>query len=228
MPAGGSEPDGLEERARVNRSLLLLGALSVTAFPEPVRAQSSAPYFYMQIGDYPADALAAHQEGDVPIVLHIRRDGTIQDCSVESGPRLLRRASCAVVAQRGLFRPEAKEGGPAVRAVRAVATWKIPTAPQVSDFGGATPISAPQWITDGDYPLEALRRGQQGAVDIAFDIGENGRATACTILKSSGSVPLDRTTCGLIEQRAAFLPAVDSSGTVRATKGRTRFTWRLP
>jgi TonB family protein len=209
-----------------------LGFLALAAaLPATIAAATGAmspPWFAMQMADYPADALAARQEGDVPITLHIRADGTIESCAVDSGPKLLRRASCAIVAARGLFGPSTdKHGTPVAKIIKAIARWSIPTVPPVADFGGATPISQTSWFTPADYPYAALKAGQSGVVDIAFEINENGRVTSCTIVKSSRSSTLDSTTCDLFKARAGFLAAVDETGAPRATRGHDRFHWTM-
>lgn len=83
------------------------------------------------------------------------------------------------------------------------------------------------WIGAVDYPSDALRKGQQGNVIVAFDITVAGRATNCVVESSSGSPSLDRVPCRLLERNARFKPASDGSGP-KATKGRYSVAFRLP
>jgi protein TonB len=74
----------------------------------------------------------------------------------------------------------------------------------------------PRWksgrIDRRDYPDDASRARRTGSVTTRLDIAPDGRVTGCTIIRSSGTPSLDRTTCRLIEQRFRFEPARDSAG----------------
>jgi periplasmic protein TonB len=83
-------------------------------------------------------------------------------------------------------------------------------------------------ISDEDYPAAARAAGEQGFVDFNLDIGANGRVTACTVTRSSGSAALDLTTCRLMRSRARFTPAVDSNGTPVADRISGKIGWKLP
>lgn len=91
------------------------------------------------------------------------------------------------------------------------------------------PIGNPaNWFSSDDYPKAALRAGAQGAVSVELLIGSDGRAEACEITRSSGSVLLDRATCRLAVRHGRFLPAKDADG--QAVEGRytlPRVIWRL-
>lgn len=77
---------------------------------------------------------------------------------------------------------------------------------------GPVPIDPASWITHEDYPADALEQGLFGTVEVAFTVDAVGRATACTTIKSSGSVQLDELTCAAMIARARFQPARDASG----------------
>ncbi len=83
-------------------------------------------------------------------------------------------------------------------------------------------------FTDQDYPAEALAAREQGAVGFTLDIGPNGRVTACTVTRSSGSSALDVTTCGLMQSRARFTPATDAGGGAVPDRMSGRIVWVLP
>jgi len=79
--------------------------------------------------------------------------------------------------------------------------------------GVATRPSVVRGITNRDYPDEVSRfwpRG--GAVFIAVRVLPNGRATDCKINRSIGIPAIDQWTCKLVEERAVFRPATDTSG----------------
>ena len=67
-------------------------------------------------------------------------------------------------------------------------------------------------ISDRDYPRGAVDDHSSGRVSVIYTIEADGRATNCTITRSSGSQELDETTCRLIEQRFVFEPSRDRSG----------------
>jgi TonB family protein len=99
--------------------------------------------------------------------------------------------------------------------------------PRVREYGGATPKNEDRWLGASDYPSDALRKGQQGNVIVAFDITVDGRAKNCVVEASSGSPSLDGVPCRLIERNARFEPASSESGPV-ATKGRYSVAFWLP
>jgi len=79
--------------------------------------------------------------------------------------------------------------------------------------GVATRLAVVRGITNRDYPPEVARfwpRG--GAVFIAVRVLPNGRATDCKINRSIGIPAIDQWTCKLVEERAVFRPATDTSG----------------
>lgn len=80
-----------------------------------------------------------------------------------------------------------------------------------------------------DYPSRALRNEEQGTVRARLTIDSRGRVSGCTITQSSGSAELDSTTCRLLERRARFDPATDSSGNkVEGSYTTPPITWRIP
>lgn len=92
-----------------------------------------------------------------------------------------------------------------------------------------TPRGSPQaWITNDDYPANALRAEQQGTVKFRLDVDATGRVTECTITESSGSDSLDSTACSLLKRRARFTPARDAKGNGVPSSFSSRFRWELP
>lgn len=67
-------------------------------------------------------------------------------------------------------------------------------------------------IYEEDYPREAIRRRQSGAVHIRFTVAEDGRVSQCAVTRSSGSPSLDDTTCRLILRRFRYEPSRDGKG----------------
>jgi periplasmic protein TonB len=83
-------------------------------------------------------------------------------------------------------------------------------------------------VTNDDYPASALARKSEGVVKFSLVIGENGRVSDCSIIKSSGDAALDSATCFHIKRRAKFRPATDENGNPTVGKYTGKITWRLP
>ncbi len=83
-------------------------------------------------------------------------------------------------------------------------------------------------VNDSDYPDAAIRAGVQGRVAFALDVSAEGRVTACTIEKSSGSPLLDETTCRIMIYRPQFVPAHDRLGRPTTDRIRSAVRWVLP
>ncbi|MEP9401061.1 energy transducer TonB [Sphingomonas silueang] len=91
---------------------------------------------------------------------------------------------------------------------------------------GPVPIDPGSWVTPDDYPVTAMREGQEGVVRTKLTIDAAGKVTAC---EGSGATPLlNDTTCGLLSARAAFQPARDAAGKPIASTAQLRFSWNLP
>lgn len=84
------------------------------------------------------------------------------------------------------------------------------------------------YVSDDDYPQDAIRNEQQGTTGFRLDVGPDGRVSNCTITSSSGSSSLDRATCQIMRSRARFTPATDSSGARTSDSVSSRIVWRLP
>ena len=82
--------------------------------------------------------------------------------------------------------------------------------------GGGGIARHAEWVGGGltkrDYPDAAKRARLQGVVDVRFIVQVDGRVRDCKIDHSSGSAELDRMTCGIIEQRLLYNPALDPAG----------------
>lgn len=92
----------------------------------------------------------------------------------------------------------------------------------------AKPIDPAGWVTSGDYPLDALRANEQGAVAFMLAVSADGVPTECNVTTSSGSPSLDTGTCALLLQRARFTPARDAAGQPTSGVFRSRINWKIP
>lgn len=82
-------------------------------------------------------------------------------------------------------------------------------------------------ITNADYPPSARAARQGGTVTTYFNVGEDGRASKCRVIKSSGNADIDAITCRLIEQRFRFEPARNKAGRPIADVTGWQQTWWL-
>ena len=83
-------------------------------------------------------------------------------------------------------------------------------------------------FTADDYPAVAQRNGEEGTAQARLTVGPTGRVTRCDIIRSSGSRALDDATCSVLDKRARFTPARDSSGNaVVSTVVTPPITWKL-
>lgn len=115
--------------------------------------------------------------------------------------------------------------------------WVVPiAAPKPAPRPSPTfdPVSAsPQgnpggWITNDDYRTSWINRGYTGVASFALQIDARGRVSDCSITGSTGYSALDESTCRLLERRARFNPAKDSSGNVVAGTYRSSVRWTIP
>jgi periplasmic protein TonB len=72
--------------------------------------------------------------------------------------------------------------------------------------------SPSRWFSDADYPPRARRNEEFGTTLYRLTISPEGRVSACSIIRSSGSASLDVETCKLATRRARFNSATDADG----------------
>ena len=102
-----------------------------------------------------------------------------------------------------------------------------PEKPKVAEK--ASPKGDPgSWATTDDYPPSSLRNEEAGTTGFRLEIGTDGKATSCSITKSSGFSALDDATCKVVSRRARFKPAKDASGTPIGDTYSSRVKWQIP
>ena len=80
----------------------------------------------------------------------------------------------------------------------------------------------------GDYPIEAMKRGQEGKGQYLLLVDEKGKVAGCQVLLATGMPILDAEACAVIETRAKFTPALDKSGKpVRSTVVTPPIYWKF-
>jgi protein TonB len=103
-----------------------------------------------------------------------------------------------------------------------------PPPPAPSTLKSPQPRAPGSWISYEDYPVDALRAGEQGVVGFRLDVDPAGRVTGCTVTASSGSAILDSATCAIMRRRARFVPAEDAEGKPVAGYWDSRSRWSIP
>lgn len=79
-----------------------------------------------------------------------------------------------------------------------------------------------------DYPPAARRAGIEGSVTVRYTVGIDGRASGCSVTRSSGHAELDAATCRVVERRFRYRPARDPQGKPVPETVRRTFDWLLP
>lgn len=78
-----------------------------------------------------------------------------------------------------------------------------------------------------DYPNGALMDGKSGDVGALYWVERDGRVSTCEVIEKSGVEDLDKKTCAVIQRRARFKPARNSSGNSVRSPGFQRVRWRV-
>ncbi len=96
-------------------------------------------------------------------------------------------------------------------------------------LANAVPVdNGRNWLTDQDYPADARKRGEEGAILFVTLNSPEGRIVRCDIIQSQLSSELNDRTCTLITARAKFRPATDETGAPAYSEWQTRIEWTLP
>jgi len=210
LAAAGSLPDG-----------------KAAHFHHPAhRARSNLAVFFGD-EDYPADALRLGEQGVVGFSVDVDATGRVSACQItrSSGSAALDEATCRIARERVQFTPARdRQGRPVPDQTSSRVHWVLPE--QASSTSARANLAS--YISDSDYPAEAIRAGEQGTVGFKLDIGPDGLVSACTILLSSNSASLDAATCRILQARARFTPARDSAGHAVADAVKGRIRWVLP
>jgi TonB family protein len=82
-------------------------------------------------------------------------------------------------------------------------------------------------FSSDDYPVEALRKEQQGTATVLLAVSKNGHVKSCRVAESSKVEVLDRATCNTLK-RGRFEPAKDFAGRAIASPKDVKVRWVLP
>lgn len=94
--------------------------------------------------------------------------------------------------------------------------------------GKPQPIAPAKWMTPDDYPVEALRANEQGAIGFVLEVDAKGIAKTCRVTSGAEAAILSKATCKILLERAKFVPAKDKAGKPIASAFESRFRWEIP
>lgn len=80
-------------------------------------------------------------------------------------------------------------------------------------------------FSSGDYPSDALRKDQSGAVEMMLLIDVAGKVADCSVTATSGVAALDAQSCAIVIQRSKFKPARDKQGKPIRSVEQQRVNW---
>ena len=197
------------------------------AFHAPAQRSRANMASYFSDADYPAEAIRRGEQGVAAYVLEVDASGRVSACRItgSSGSAILDEATCRIVRERARFTPARdRRGRPVPDRVAARTRWVLPD----QDSSARALANLASYISDEDYPAEAIRNGEQGIVGFVLDIGPDGLVTDCRIESSSGSASLDEATCRIMRTRPRFTPARDAEGNAIPDAMKARIRWVLP
>jgi periplasmic protein TonB len=117
---------------------------------------------------------------------------------------------------------------PPAPVIRIVPPAPAPAPPPPPQRPNPIPKGQPgSWVTDNDYPSQAIREEAEGTVGFTLTVGPDGRVSGCSVTSSSGHPSLDSTACSLLTRRARFQPKLDSNGTPTTGTWSSSFKWKL-
>ena len=87
---------------------------------------------------------------------------------------------------------------------------------------------AVRWFTTDDYPVQALRRSQESDMALRVNVDAAGKVTDCHVVSSVDAAEINKAVCGIMRERARFLPAELADGTKVADYDVVVLKFRLP
>lgn len=88
--------------------------------------------------------------------------------------------------------------------------------------------SLARYVSDGDYPAQAVDEGGSGISKVTMMIDETGALKDCLVEETSGIASLDAMACVVLMQRAKFRPALDAAGKPMRSILSARIRWVMP
>ena len=104
-----------------------------------------------------------------------------------------------------------------------------PVKAEPSKARGVQPKNQRRWAAriQDNYPRRAAQEEIEGTVGVRVTVTADGKATACSVTKSSGSNILDEAACKDLERYGQFEPALNDAGNPISASWSTRITYKL-
>lgn len=84
------------------------------------------------------------------------------------------------------------------------------------------------YASSSDYPSAAVAAGAMGEAYILVWVGDDGRASNCRIVRSSGRADIDTATCNIVTRRVRFVTGRDLKGNPVSAPAYLSMRWELP
>ena len=105
-----------------------------------------------------------------------------------------------------------------------------PPPPPPSQARGVQRENFGRWssqIVNEGYPSRAQRRELEGTVGVSVTIGTDGRASGCTVTRSSGESVLDDGACAAVRRYGRWSPALNAAGNPIAGSDTLQIVYRF-
>ncbi|WP_375290502.1 energy transducer TonB [Qipengyuania sp.] len=95
---------------------------------------------------------------------------------------------------------------------RLVSSWGLDPQRVRSQRSPPTALNEGEWLTDADYPRNAIKGLQEGLLYVRVIVDKEGIATSCAIQSGASIEQFRELVCDAIIKRARFDPAIDADG----------------
>lgn len=185
------------------RTAISRAGLCVLLMASPFDAQAAAPAAGTAEGTapsapkstslcddlYPAGERSSEEDGITILSVHILPDGTMTHVAVLKSSGKADFDTAAVQCAERAKVPQKSDGEPIEVDWVASVIWRH----RSHSYVGAPGVPM---CKATHYPVPAIRKGEQGTVEFAYQIGTDGRPANAKILKSSGYTELDEAALG--------------------------------
>lgn len=124
-----------------------------------------------------------------------------------------------------------REGSVCWQAAVGLLNERLSRAQQLGPIASFGPLTAHPLrrnvVSYQDYPVSALRAGEQGIVGVAFEVAPDGAVENCRVVEPSGSAILGERTCSIITDRMRYDPARNAAGVAIRSSDKARVRWFL-
>lgn len=177
---------------------------------------------FVPVVDYPAGVVPSREQ-KVTVAFTSDERGRTKACRIvrKSKDKRLDEAACRIVKERARFAPGPEQ--------RIEFTWAGVDSLKASRAEAAGPliIYRDGWVTENDYPADAVASEESGRVWYRVEVSASGLPQRCSVVESSRTKSLDEATCRVVMTRAIFIPASDGHGGTRQASGTFVLTWRM-